>query len=122
MTVRGFKLDQDNNLVITAGRPELVADSEAIVQSIRLRLQVFKGEWFLDESEGLPYFQEILVKNPNTAQIRRLIAERIEGTPGVVRLDSLDLRFDRAARVLSVSFVAFANVGRLVDTVSVSTP
>jgi hypothetical protein len=49
-------------------------------------------------------YEEILVKNPNVAQIRRRIADRIQSVPGVLDIVSLDLDFDRAARTLSVSF------------------
>jgi hypothetical protein len=116
MTIRALLLDADNNLVVTAGRPELASDTDAIAQAIRLRLQMLKGEWYLDESAGLPYFQEILVKNPNTAQIRKVIAERIEGTLGVSALESLDLVFDRTARTLTVTFKVSTDTGELVDT------
>jgi hypothetical protein len=116
MTIRALLLDADNNLVVTAGRPELASDTAAIAQAIRLRLQMLKGEWYLDESAGLPYFQEILVKNPNTAQIRKVIAERIEGTLGVSTLESLDLVFDRTARTLTVTFEVSTDTGELVDT------
>ena len=122
MTTRGLKLDADNNLVHVAGRLQRVADGDAIVQSLRVRLQFMQGEWFLDESEGLSYFQEILVKNPNVAQIRRLIADRIVETPGVTTLDSLALDFDRTARTLAVTFKVSTDVGELADTLTLETP
>lgn len=125
MTTRAFKIDADYNLVRSAGRLVRAADGEAIAQAIRIALSIFQGEWFLDTTRGLPYYQEILVKNPNVAQIRRVIADRILSVPGVLDLVSLTLDFDRAARTLSVSFKVTTDLDELKpleDTVALGTP
>lgn len=123
-TKRALKLDADNNLVRVAGRLVIAEDGDSIVQAIRLSLSIFKAEWFLDENEGLPYWEEILVKNPNTAQIQRLFLDRISAIPGVDTVDSLVLDFDRVNRALTVTFKVSTDLTELPisGTLNLETP
>jgi hypothetical protein len=42
--------------------------ADEFAQRLRVRLSFFKGEWFLNLDEGMPYYQLILVKGPRAAQ------------------------------------------------------
>lgn len=55
----------------------LIGNAERVAQQIKISLKAFLGEWFLDTGFGVPYFEEILVKNPNTMIIREIIRDRI---------------------------------------------
>lgn len=116
-TVRDLKLGADGDLVVTAGDLVCVSGAEAIVQAVRSRLQFFKGEWFLDLDAGLPYYQSILVKNPNVNVLQGTFRDEIAETPGIDSVDSLTLLFDRAARTLSVTYTASTDVGQIGETV-----
>jgi hypothetical protein len=113
MTFRALKLDSNYNVVHVAGQLQRVSDGESVVQAVKFALSVFQGEYFLDTTAGLPYFQEILVKNPDVAQIRRRIADRIESVPGVAELVSLTLDFDRPNRTLAVRFTITTDTAEL---------
>lgn len=81
------------------------ADAPALLsQRIKHRLQTFRGECFLDRSVGVPYFSEVLKKNPDLGRIRSLFASIIKGVTGVVKILSLVLDFEQATRRLSVTF------------------
>lgn len=90
-------LDLDPNspnygdLLVVDGDLVLVTGAEEIRQNIVQRLRVFLGEWFLDINDGIPFFQQILVKNPDQGKIDDLLINRVTGTPGVVQL--LDFAF-----------------------------
>jgi hypothetical protein len=114
-TIRGLKLDGNGDLLRQNGAFVLVSGSEAIVQSVRVRLQFFLGEWFLDESVGVPYYEQILVKNPDLSVIRQIIRKVIVDTVGITELKTLELNLDRGARLLYVSFVAAADTGQLIQ-------
>lgn len=116
MTVRDIALDVDGDLDISAGDLVLVSDADAVLQAVRIRLQFFKGEWYLDESAGLPYFQDILVKNPDMNVLQFLFRKAILETPGITTVNALTLSFDSAARSLSVSYRASSDVGELSAT------
>lgn len=90
-----------NGVLLTLGNSEAPA---LLSQRIRHRLQTFKGECFLDRSVGVPYFSEIMKKDPDLGRIRSLLASVVAGVQGVVKILSLDLVFTRRTRQLSVAF------------------
>jgi hypothetical protein len=113
-------IDADNpvewDLHLTDGQITLSPDQvTGIVQHIRQRLEFFRGEWFLDLREGLPYYQEILVKNPAMPRVRALFRATILETPGVVQVDRLDLSLERATRLLTVTWRASLVDGTVID-------
>jgi hypothetical protein len=112
-----LQLGTDGDLALEAGDLKLVDGLDAIAQDIQIRLRTFKGGWFLDERVGVPYYEDILVKNPNLAHIRSLYRKAIVETPGVVELLELELALDDANRQLTVSFKALTEAGPLEHTV-----
>lgn len=88
----------------------------AAVQGIRQRLSLFKGEYFLNLREGIPYFQSILVKNPNLPLIKSLIRQAIFTYPGVLSVDKIDLSLDRRTRVLTATFTVVFDDGIVVSS------
>lgn len=105
-----------NDLLVVNGDLYLVADMEAIKQEIHIRLQFIAGEWFLDTTAGLPYFDNILVKSPNLAAIRTIFMDEILASAGVKSVLKLDLDFDRKLRTLTVSFTVNTDLGLLENT------
>lgn len=107
-----IKLDAGGDLAIVNGALVLVSDLVAeTAQRLQIKLRFFLGEWAHNPRIGFPYFEKVLVKNPNIAELRRLYREAIVGDTAVDSLDSLDLDFDGASRTLSVSFEATLNDG-----------
>ena len=58
-------LDADNSLF-------MIDNAERVAQQIVITLRFWYGEWFLDTSDGTPYLEYILVKNPNMSHIRQI--------------------------------------------------
>ena len=80
-------------------------DAPALLsQRIKHRLQTFRGECYLDRSVGVPYFSEVLKKNPDLSRIRSLLASVISGVTGVLKILELSLDFQQRARALRVVF------------------
>ncbi len=98
-------LDETGNL-------RWISGAEQVRQAIFCRLRFFRGEWFADLREGVPYYQSILVASPNLEIIRGIFRKVILGTPNVLGLASLDL--SREERTLVVSFVAKSTEGDIV--------
>lgn len=122
-TVRDLKIDRTTGDVVLDGADlALVSDGESIAQAVRARLRLFLGEWFADLSVGVPYFQSILVKNPNLVTVRAAIRQAIEQTPGIAEIASFSMTFDAGTRVLSVSFSATSDTGELVTFADSFTP
>lgn len=87
------------------------ADLDYVRQTIECRLRFGRGEWFLDLSEGVPYYQVVLRKNPDLSAVRALFRRVIMSVPGVVSVPVLTLELDRATRGLSVAFEARCRTG-----------
>ena len=106
-----LKLRSGNELDLAGGQLNLVGGAAWVRQAIETSLSLVKGEWFLDPTLGMPYFDQVLVKNPNLSLVRSVFKKAILAVPHVTGLPTLDLSFDRAARELSLSFVATTDLG-----------
>lgn len=93
-------------VIVPPGDIQLVDGAARVAQQIKITLLMFLGEWFLDTDFGVPYLEQILVKNPKFAGINALLRARILNVPGVTRILSLTMDMDRARRELVVSFAA----------------
>ena len=115
-----FALHKDTHDIFFTATGQLVMLStpdEVIVQRIKTTFNTFKGEWFLDESQGVPYIQEIFVANPDLVRIRALLLSVLINIVGVTKVRSFDVSFDSAARKLLVTYYAELSTGNAVKGV-----
>ena len=98
-----------------------ISDSEATIQAVYTRLRLFQGEWFLDLSQGTPWFQKILGKPVDLASAERILKGIIQGTEGVRTITAFTTTIDNATRRASFSFTATTIYGdEFGDVVGVS--
>lgn len=83
---------------------QLFDDTNQISQNLGIRLRFLLGEWYLDITQGIPYYQEIFKKNPNQIQIESALKAEILDTDGVLELLKFESLFDRRNRRYSVNF------------------
>lgn len=88
------------------GDMQLLDGARRVAQQIKVTLLAFLGEWFLDITFGVPYLEEVLVKTPRPAVVNALFRSAILAVPGVQRVKTLRLDFNRQARSLLVTFDA----------------
>lgn len=98
-----LKLDSSGDLVIDKGAGR-VSGTEYVAQLIANRLKTLKGEWALDTSIGLPWYTDMLKRNPDVSFIYQTILTAIRNTYGVVDVTFLQLRTDPHNRKLYVDF------------------
>jgi len=89
----------DLELTATGGEVSRTVLGEEVAQRLRVRLLFFKGEWFLNLDEGLPYYQSILVKGLTEKVIRSVFGSVILKTQGVSQLLSLTHSISTARRL-----------------------
>ncbi len=99
-------LDNDGDLSVVDGEIALVAENEAIRQHLQIRLKTFLGEWFLDTTIGMPYFEEFLIKNPSKLIMEARMREAILETPGIASINSLLFLFETSTRSMTITFEA----------------
>lgn len=96
---------------LTGHRLSLITGEAAIQQSVFIRLRFFYEEWFLDKRLGVPYYRDVLVKNPNLDLVRSLFREAVRTTPGISTVPEMDLVLDATTRELDVTFTAVMDTG-----------
>lgn len=89
----------------------LIDNAERVAQQIRIKLKSFLREWFLDMSYGVPYFEYILVKQPNMTHIRSILRQQISDVADVSKVQELTFSLDRQNRALAVEYVAETTFG-----------
>jgi hypothetical protein len=94
----------DNDLGIINNNIVVIGGSNKIMQNIKTRLKTFLGEWFLDETIGLPYFQEIFVKGTSLSRIDTLFQQTILSTQGVIELRTYEGEYDNSNREYTVKW------------------
>ena len=103
------------DLLLSNGDLATVDGADGITQFLSQRLKFFLTEWFLDETLGMPYFDTILVKNPDEALVSSVFKKEILNTPGVDSLIQFTLDFDVPSRTLTVSLLAKTTAGEIIS-------
>jgi hypothetical protein len=106
-----FVLDDNLDLKITNGRISMTTGADAIRQHLRTKLGLFLGEWFLDTTIGVPWFRDVLVKNPNIVVIQDMLKDQILSTQGVIEITRFDFDYQSANRFLRVDFTVLTTEG-----------
>lgn len=98
-----LKLNDAGDLDLDAsGRATLIGGAAQIAQQVRLTLLIFLGEWFLDTTFGMPYFQSILGKGRSVYEIEAIVRQRVRAVPGVQMVGVINAKVDPVLRRLSV--------------------
>ncbi len=104
------------DLDFSSGGLQIVEGPDEITQKLFTRLQFFLGEWFLDKRQGIPYYEKILIKNPDLVIVQAIFREAILETPGVTSLlDVIQTDLETATRKLSVRFAAQLDSGVILN-------
>lgn len=93
-----------HDLTLKNGDLQLVDGGNWVQQSIKQNLQTLLGEWFLDTTIGLPWFDEIMQKGTSENRIKQLLIREIANTQGVEKLNSLIINVDNRTRRGTVTF------------------
>lgn len=107
--------DVTKDLEIVDGDVPLITGQQAVQQFLNSRLKMFLGEWFLDETKGIPYLDKILVKNPNPIAVDAIFKTEILNSPGVMELLSYKSEINFTLRKAKISFVARSQDGGLIE-------
>lgn len=99
--MRYRKLTADGDYTFGNGQMDFYRDiPEAPSQAAMTRLLLWLGEWFLDISEGTPYFQGILGKHSESLA-DATIQDRILGTQGVTDITNVVSNLNPTTRKLT---------------------
>jgi hypothetical protein len=90
-----------------------------VAQRLKITLQTFLGEWFLNTTVGVPYFEAIFGKVKSKSSIDLLLQEKILADPGVIEMVSFESELDNSKRVYSMDFRVRTSEG-VTDDISIT--
>ena len=79
--------------------------TQSIRQAVLIRLRWFFNEWRFDPQAGFPYYEEVLIKNPNMPKIKSLIRSEVMSVDGVIDAKNIEIIADNQKRRADVSFI-----------------
>lgn len=101
----------DHDILIKDGDFLLIDNAERVAQQIKVKLLTFLGEWFLDNTWGVPYLEYILVKQPNQELIKQILSEQISSVDDVKSLNALELDYQVKVRTLIIKYEVSTEYG-----------
>jgi hypothetical protein len=119
--------DTYRDLLIINGDLVLTSDvnsagTQFIQQDLEQRLKVFQGEWFLNTTIGVPYYQTLFRKGVQQQDVDSAIQKVITSTPGIQRLITYTPTYTTANRLAKISFTAATIAGMVSYTGALNTP
>jgi len=106
-----IQLGLDDDILITNNSMTLTTGLEAIRQHLQTSLRLFLGEWFLDTTVGVPWFQQVFQKNTTFVVVQQVLKDKILSVPGVLQLLKFDFDYNGTTREATLSFQALTEEG-----------
>ncbi len=102
------------DLALVGGSVAIIEGPPAIRQKLSARFKFFLGEWFLDLRQGVPYYRDVFLKEPNLDVVRSLFRKLIIETPGVLSLVTFTVSYNEARRSMAFAFQAKVDGGEVI--------
>lgn len=115
-----LKLDPiTNDLAIENSDLQVVKDLDWLVQSVKVKFQTFKGEWFLNTTVGLDYFGLVFIKGPNLNLIDNMHKFGLLEYDEITEILSFSSSLNKQVRELTVEFIADSIFGVINQTITI---
>jgi CRISPR/Cas system CSM-associated protein Csm2 small subunit len=102
--MKDFMIDTEGNFVMTKFNLALTScNSEYVRQKIQIKLRAFLGEYFLDASIGMPWW-DILEKGATKTLLEAKCKQKILEIDEVVSLEEFNFVYTAATRFVSITF------------------
>ena len=110
-----------NDLIFVNGQATVTqTQSEIVAQRLKITLYTFLGEWFLDTSIGVPYFQQIFGKIKSKAAIDVIFQNIISADEGVVEIKEFTSTLGTADRGYTMTFKVRVSDDTVTDDITIS--
>lgn len=94
-----------NDLVFINGQaPVTQSLVDIVTQRLKIALNTFLGEWFLDETIGVPYFQQIFGKVRQKTTVDLIFQRIISGDKDVIEILSFSSEMPTGTRDYTMTF------------------
>ena len=111
-------LDKTGDMYINPEKGDIELKN-SVAQKIRIKLLWFEGEWKWNREEGMPYFSDILVHNPDTRYIREIVRKKIFEVDEVVKVDDISVTVDKRTRKAVIRYTAYTDFETIKEEVEI---
>lgn len=125
--MKDMALSENGDIFIDDSGNAIIVDSlDEVKQRLHTRLLRFLGEWYLNTTLGVPYIQDILIKNPSQSTVINNIKKIILETQEVTAITSFEMRLatdsnnNIVQRSVIIDFDALTDQGNITLEVSAS--
>ena len=112
-----LQLNSLHDLNVEGNDLVLIEDDVQVSQNLDIKLQFFKGEYPLDITFGIPYFENVFVKNPDIPAVSAIFKASIMSVPDVNELLEFSLDYDASARDVSLTFKVNTTFGIIAGSI-----
>jgi len=114
-----IQITNDGDIDLSNNAFMLATGIDYIKQKLSIVLRSFLGEWFLDISVGIPYFEDIMKKDFDPARVESVLKSAILSVLGVNQITAFDMNLVNP-RNLVVTFTVNTDFGELNITESLT--
>lgn len=115
-------IDQEVGDLVFANGYTLTTSDEAnvVAQRIYIHLRTFKGEWFMDTTYGVPWFEIFGKKNITKGYVDRILQEEVYKVEGVREVVAWESSLNNQSRNYQVTFSVRTERGLVTDDINIS--
>lgn len=107
--VYDLKLNDAGDLEV--GEDGDISLTQSVRQKVLIRLRWLFGEWRFAPGNGVPYFQEIMVKKPDIPRVKQIIRSEIMDVDGMVDVKNLEVAINSETRMAKITFDGYVDNG-----------
>ncbi|MFG6334519.1 MAG: hypothetical protein K1W20_03455 [Lachnospiraceae bacterium] len=100
--MKDILLDADGDIRLTEEGDILLVTSP--VQEVLIKLRWYFAEWVFDPDKGIPWFESVLVKNPDVEGIKKRLIREILDVDDVLEVTGMDISVNTESRNACVIF------------------
>ena len=93
--------------------------TESVRQAVRIRLLWFFREWRFAPTFGVPYFEDVLIKNPNITRIRAHVRREVLSVREVTDIRNLQVDMNEHRRMARISFIVVTSEETYMEEVEI---
>lgn len=101
---RDILLNSNHDISVIDFDLTLTDSKQLTTQKIKQTLWLIKGEWFLNNDVGIPYYEEIFGKNKDLSRIEILYIRALQNIPEVAEIEVFNIEQDNATHTLKINF------------------
>lgn len=115
--MRTFAIDSNGNIDVSKRTLVITNEIVALKEHIQQKYSMFLGEYFLDRRLGIPYYENILIKQYNEINVETILKRVLFNIDDIYSINSFVLDFDDPERNLDVEFSCTTKFGDLTSEV-----